>query len=283
MNTELEKLIDFALADGVITDKEREIIRKKAEKLGEDPDEAEMILDAKLAMQNKDAVPSTPPTTPPPVAAAPPTTTPPPSMPPPTAKQKSSKVGNIMTCPACGATVNAMELNCSECGHEFRNIESSDNYVELKNHLNRIEKEVRERHEKPTGFLNKLMNTIDNMDAASRSDKQRIIRGDINSEQAIFINNYQIIASKGAIKEVLILATGIITPFEKKLEIIKRDNQSIISHATSGASVRAEITGLEDIITAWKTCVSKAVSIIEISDIDTEEKNKLLNLSRKIH
>ena len=54
MNPELEKLIDFALADGVVTDKEREIVRKKAEKLGEDPDEAEMILDAKLAMQNKE-------------------------------------------------------------------------------------------------------------------------------------------------------------------------------------------------------------------------------------
>ena len=26
-----------------------------------------------------------------------------------------------MTCPSCGVSVNAMELNCSECGHEFRN------------------------------------------------------------------------------------------------------------------------------------------------------------------
>ena len=87
MNPEIEKLIDFALADGVITDKEREIIRKKAEKLGEDPDEAEMILDAKLAMQNKDTVASTPPipSSPPPVASAPPTP-PPPTPPPPTTK-----------------------------------------------------------------------------------------------------------------------------------------------------------------------------------------------------
>ena len=78
-----------------------------------------MILDAKLAMQNKDAAASVPPPspTPPPVAAAPPASPPPPSMPPPTAKQKSSKVGNIMTCPACGATVNATELSCGECGH----------------------------------------------------------------------------------------------------------------------------------------------------------------------
>ena len=72
MNPELEKLIDFALADGVITDKEREIVRRKAEKLGEDPDEAEMILDAKLAMKNKETAASTPPSPPP--IAAPPTT-----------------------------------------------------------------------------------------------------------------------------------------------------------------------------------------------------------------
>ena len=61
MNAELEKLIDFALADGVITDKEREIIRKKAEKIGEDPDEAEMILDAKLAMKENQKTPPNPP------------------------------------------------------------------------------------------------------------------------------------------------------------------------------------------------------------------------------
>jgi len=51
MNPEIEKLIEYAIADGLINNKEREIIRKKAEKLNEDPDEAEMILDAKLAMR----------------------------------------------------------------------------------------------------------------------------------------------------------------------------------------------------------------------------------------
>ena len=127
MSPEIEKLIDFALADGVISDKEREIIRNKAEKLGEDPDEAEMILDAKLAMKGNQA------TTPPPTASTPPpintptaASGPPPiAETPPTKPQESSKAGNIQTCPACGATVNSMELNCSECRHEFRNTGSS--------------------------------------------------------------------------------------------------------------------------------------------------------------
>lgn len=48
MNPEIEKLIAMALADGVLTDKEKEIIFRKAERLGEDIDEVEMILEGKL-------------------------------------------------------------------------------------------------------------------------------------------------------------------------------------------------------------------------------------------
>lgn len=48
----LEKLIAAALQDGVLTDKEKEIIRRRAEKEGEDPDEVEMIIEARLADMN---------------------------------------------------------------------------------------------------------------------------------------------------------------------------------------------------------------------------------------
>ncbi len=44
----LENLISAALQDGVLTDQEREIIRKRAEKEGEDWDEVEMIINARL-------------------------------------------------------------------------------------------------------------------------------------------------------------------------------------------------------------------------------------------
>lgn len=52
----LEKLIAVALQDGILTDKEKEIIRRRAEKEGEDPDEVEMIVEARLAetILNKD-------------------------------------------------------------------------------------------------------------------------------------------------------------------------------------------------------------------------------------
>ena len=151
MNPEIEKLIEFALADGVISDKEREIIRRKAEKLGEDPDEAEMILEAKLAMQNKDAATSTPsivspppPSAPPPVAASPP----PLATPPPSQSSASNKVGNVMTCPACGATVNSRDLNCTDCGHEFRNVGAINSIKEFYKKYMSIESGERERADK---------------------------------------------------------------------------------------------------------------------------------------
>ncbi|MFN9109342.1 MAG: hypothetical protein ACK5XN_04625, partial [Bacteroidota bacterium] len=48
MHADLEKLIELTLADGQITEKERNVIMKKAAEFGEDLDEVDVILDAKL-------------------------------------------------------------------------------------------------------------------------------------------------------------------------------------------------------------------------------------------
>jgi hypothetical protein len=47
-SSQLEKLIDFALADGVLSEKEREVLLKKAREEGIDQDEFEMVVDARL-------------------------------------------------------------------------------------------------------------------------------------------------------------------------------------------------------------------------------------------
>ncbi len=52
MNPEIEKLIDIATKGDIVTPRQREIIRNKAISLGEDPDEAELILD--LTMKKND-------------------------------------------------------------------------------------------------------------------------------------------------------------------------------------------------------------------------------------
>lgn len=58
MNPEIEKLIEMALADGRVTDKEREIILRKAEKLGLDVDEVEMYLEGKENLVKLDPIES---------------------------------------------------------------------------------------------------------------------------------------------------------------------------------------------------------------------------------
>lgn len=47
-NEELENLIDAALTDGVLTDKEKQILFKKAQAMGVDLDEFEVIVETKL-------------------------------------------------------------------------------------------------------------------------------------------------------------------------------------------------------------------------------------------
>ena len=53
----LEAMISAALQDGVLTDKERELLKKRVEKEGEDWDEVEMIIEARLA-EMKPAAPA---------------------------------------------------------------------------------------------------------------------------------------------------------------------------------------------------------------------------------
>jgi hypothetical protein len=97
MHPEIEKLIDLALADGQIKEKERNVILKKAAELGLDADEVEMTLDGKFHQLEANKP-----------------------------KQKE-KVGNIKTCPACGFSIKTFELNCSNCDHEFVNSMANNN------------------------------------------------------------------------------------------------------------------------------------------------------------
>ena len=54
MNEQLIKFIELCLMDGVITDKEREVIFRKSKKLGVDEDECEIILEGMILKYNKE-------------------------------------------------------------------------------------------------------------------------------------------------------------------------------------------------------------------------------------
>jgi hypothetical protein len=117
MHPEIEKLIDLALADGQVTEKERNVILKKAAEFGVDADEVEMILDGKLHQLE---------------ASKP--------------KQKV-KAGNIITCPACGATVDSFTSKCIDCGHEYRNTNAVSSAQKLSILLNEASDNIRKAKE----------------------------------------------------------------------------------------------------------------------------------------
>lgn len=100
-NEKIEGLISAALADGMLTEKEKQILFKRAEAEGIDLDEFEMVLDARLVELEKSSK----------AAAA-------------KSAPESDKFGNVRKCPACGAMLQSFQTTCSECGYEFKNVES---------------------------------------------------------------------------------------------------------------------------------------------------------------
>jgi len=121
---ELEKLIEAALLDGELTEKEKQILFKKATSLGIDLDEFEMVLNARLyeKQQSTKKVSDTPP--------------------PP----KSNKYGEVKKCPSCGAVVESFQTRCSDCGLEFREVQASTSIQELFRLLDEVEKERKENN-----------------------------------------------------------------------------------------------------------------------------------------
>lgn len=123
---QLEEVIDAALADGVITEKERSVIRKKALLEGADPDEVDVVIDGRLKQMQK-AIDD--------------------------AKQKVRK------CPNCGTPVKAGATRCDGCGYEFSNVKavhSSSVFFEA------IQKEMasKEKRETKNEKINMMINSF---------------------------------------------------------------------------------------------------------------------------
>ena len=121
---QLEKLVDMALEDGVITEKEKDILVKRAKLLGIDLDEFEMYLDSRLASllntQNT------------------------------TTSQK--KLGDLLKCPSCGASVPSFTMLCKECGFEFRNVSANSSIKELSEKLEHATKTYSKKIDKESGL-----------------------------------------------------------------------------------------------------------------------------------
>lgn len=103
MNPELEKFIDLTLIDGVLTEKEKKIIYKKAQESGFDLDELEVILEAKL-YQKKQSENFT---------------------------EKKTASSMTKKCPVCNSFIQPFQSNCSYCNHELTNIEATASIQKL--------------------------------------------------------------------------------------------------------------------------------------------------------
>ena len=124
-NPMIEKLINIALADGELTEKEKQVLFKKAEAAGIDLDEFEMVLEARLFEIQKNS----------PTAAAQAAST---------AAPKSDKFGDIKKCPSCGAIIQTYTLKCLDCGFEFRNDNACASIQQLFDHITAVDADRRE-------------------------------------------------------------------------------------------------------------------------------------------
>ena len=132
-NEKIETLLNAALADGNITEKEKQILFKKAEEQGIDLDEFEIILEGRLYEKKQSLNKLEEQKRPAP---------------------KSDKFGDVKKCPACGAIVVSFKGFCSDCSHEFSNIEATNSTQKLYSELMRVEEEERNRKVNKSGIKN---------------------------------------------------------------------------------------------------------------------------------
>ena len=108
----LEGLISDIIADGEIEEAEMNVLKKAAEREGEDPEELEIVIKGRLAKMKKQEAEK----------AAP-------SM--PNATQSDKLGGTAMRCPACGALYVVGTAACPECGYAFSGIKATSSAEKL--------------------------------------------------------------------------------------------------------------------------------------------------------
>lgn len=115
----IEQLIKAALADGVLTEKEKQVLFKRAQEQGIDLDEFEMVLDARLVelqrAEKEKAAKSAP---------------------------MSNKLGDVRKCPRCGGVIGSFVMICPDCGFEFSNVGPNQYVITLSDNLEKTLKKA---------------------------------------------------------------------------------------------------------------------------------------------
>lgn len=218
-NEELEQLILAALADGEVTDTEKKVLFKKAESMGIDLYEFQMVLDARIFEIKKKKEEEKAKATPQPQAS-------------------SNKYGVVQKCPSCGAPISGFQARCPECGYEFKGIESVKSANQLFEMLQQLEmkksKELAEfehvkterlnelsaRHNSGSGVLNAAVDIFGSGSRKERQDEEREdlirelnkeadrIEKKIMDEKANVIKNFPVPNTKEDLLELLSMASS---------------------------------------------------------------------------
>ena len=138
LSKEFEEIVEAALADGVLTDKERAVLHKRAQAEGVDPDELDIVLDGRLAKmkRSEDWLRPAPPQ-----------------------NLANQKLGNIVKCPNCGAQVKGGSAVCTECGYAFSNVSANGSAEKLQAKLDEFNRRQEQRADS-RGVASSLMHGI---------------------------------------------------------------------------------------------------------------------------
>jgi hypothetical protein len=185
----IENLIELALVDGKLTDKEREVLLRKAAEQGIDKDEFEMVLDARLyektqansnqaIINESELLNSTPPQIP---------------------VEYTSNSSHQSKCPSCGGNLPTYSTRCSDCGFEI-NVRNTNNTIQkLFEMLNEIESQRQQKQDTSNPFA-----ALGNFYAESFSSIMG--PGAIERKKMEVISSFPIPTTKADILEFLALA-----------------------------------------------------------------------------
>lgn len=211
-NEQIENLINIALADGELTEKEKQILFKKAEVAGIDLDEFEMVLESKLIEKQQTLK----------------------SVAPSVAAPKSDKFGDVRKCPSCAAILQSFQTKCDDCGHEFANIDAvqssqklfdllqaatlrnSKALTDIEHQKNQRLESLSQKHNSDSGLVkvfagkSRAQNQEEEREDLIRElDRGRsTIEKSIQKEKANIIKNFPVPNSKEDLLELLAMATS---------------------------------------------------------------------------
>lgn len=202
-NEQIENLINLALADGELTEKEKQVLYKKAEAVGIDLDEFEMVLDAKLfEKQQSDKQNAT---------SASVTLNP--------SAPKSDKYGDVKKCPSCGAIVQSFSGKCSDCGYEFRDIQSDmtiNKLFEALMEADNIPKDEFKEMKRPFGGGGVIGSILQNdMEGGRLDSHEKAHKEKIQARKIQIISNFPVPNTKEPLLEFITLGISKASPIKK--------------------------------------------------------------------